>query len=81
MANIIRFIGSSGSGKTTLIAGVVHALAERGLAASVIKHAHHDVELDVSGKDSFVFTEAGARASLVASWEKLALIETIIDEP
>jgi len=81
MANIIRFIGSSGSGKTTLIAAVVRDLAGRGLSVSVIKHAHHDVELDVAGKDSFVFTGAGALASLVASWEKLALFETITDEP
>lgn len=75
MANIIRFIGSSGSGKTTIIAAVVRQLAARGVTTAVIKHAHHEVDLDVSGKDSYTFSEAGARCALVASSGKVARFE------
>jgi formylmethanofuran dehydrogenase subunit E len=82
MANVIRIVGWSGSGKTTLIAGVVRHLAARGLSVAVIKHAHHDVELDVAGKDSFEFTTAGARIALVGAREKVAAFEAVPeDEP
>lgn len=75
MANIIRFIGSSGSGKTTIVAAVVRQLAAREVSTAVIKHAHHDVDLDVAGKDSHTFNEAGARCALVASSSMVARFE------
>lgn len=82
MPNVIRIVGQSGTGKTTLIAGVVTRLTARGLSVAVVKHAHHDVELDVAGKDSFEFTAAGARCALVASRDKVALFEAVReDEP
>jgi formylmethanofuran dehydrogenase subunit E len=81
MAKIIRFIGRSGAGKTTLTEDVVRILCERGLSVAVIKHAHHNVELDVAGKDSFRFTGVGARLALVASPEKLALFEAVSAAP
>jgi formylmethanofuran dehydrogenase subunit E len=81
MTNIIRFVGSSGSGKTTLIAAVVRELTARGRSAAVIKHAHHAVELDVAGKDSRVFTEAGATSSLIAAPGTVAMFRTTCDTP
>lgn len=74
---IIRFIGRSGSGKTTLLASVVGALVERGLRVAVFKHAHHRVDLDRKGKDSFRFAEAGAAYVAVLSPEKLAAFKAI----
>ena len=45
--NIFGFAGYSGSGKTTLIEQLIPRFAEAGLAVSLIKHAHHDFDIDV----------------------------------
>lgn len=74
---VIRFIGRSGSGKTTLLASVVGALSQRGLRVAVFKHAHHRVDLDRKGKDSFRFAEAGAAYVAVLSPEKLAAFKAV----
>ena len=44
--------GWSGSGKTTLIERLLPAITARGLRVSVVKHAHHDFDIDQPGKDS-----------------------------
>jgi formylmethanofuran dehydrogenase subunit E len=81
MPPIIRFIGPSGAGKTTLTTQVVRLLSARGISVAVIKHAHHDVELDVAGKDSYKFTEAGAKLAVVSSPGKIARFEAIAAPP
>lgn len=75
MTPTIRFIGRSGSGKTTLLTGVVRALVHDGVRVAVLKHAHHRVDLDRKGKDSFRFAEAGAAFVAVISPEKVATFE------
>ncbi len=57
---IVAVVGPSGSGKTTLLARLVPELRSRGLKVGVIKHTHKDVALDIEGKDTWTFTEAGA---------------------
>jgi len=60
-APIVAFVGKSGSGKTTLLVQVVQELKARGYRVAVIKHHHHGGELlDVPGKDSYRYAEAGA---------------------
>ena len=49
---IIGIAGYSGSGKTTLIEKVIPLLVKVGLRVSLIKHAHHEFDLDHPGKDS-----------------------------
>ncbi|MBZ9557052.1 MULTISPECIES: molybdopterin-guanine dinucleotide biosynthesis protein B [unclassified Modicisalibacter] len=63
----------SGTGKTTLIEALLPRLRDAGLAVAVIKHAHHDIEVDRPGKDSHRLRMAGAAPMLVASRERLAL--------
>ena len=72
--NVFGIAGYSGSGKTTLIEGVLPALAGRGLRTSVIKHTHHDFEIDRPGKDSWRFREAGAGEVLLASDQRYAVL-------
>ena len=67
MPAVISVHGPSGSGKTTLIERLLPRLRSRGLKAGVIKHAHHDLTLDVEGKDSWRMWQAGAAAVAVAS--------------
>ncbi len=81
MPPIIRFIGRSGSGKTTLLSDVVRRLCAEGLRVAVFKHAHHRVDLDRKGKDSFRFAVAGADFVTVVSPDKLATFEATAKRP
>jgi molybdopterin-guanine dinucleotide biosynthesis protein B len=71
---VVGFAGFSGSGKTTLVERLIPALKMRGLRVSVIKHAHHDFDIDHPGKDTYRHREAGAFEVVVASERRLALI-------
>lgn len=51
---VIGLSGWSGAGKTTLLAQVIPYFLGRGLRVSVIEQAHHDFDVDVPGKDSWV---------------------------
>ena len=70
----IGVAGYSGSGKTTLLEQLIPALGRLGQRVSVIKHAHHDFDVDVPGKDSWRYRQAGALEVLVASDRRLALM-------
>ena len=49
---VIGLAGWSGAGKTTLLTRVIPHLIGQGLRISVIKHAHHEFDVDRPGKDS-----------------------------
>jgi molybdopterin-guanine dinucleotide biosynthesis adapter protein len=72
--NVVGFAGYSGSGKTTLVEKLIPALRLRGLRVSVVKHAHHQFDIDHPGKDTFRHREAGAFEVVVASSRRLALM-------
>jgi molybdopterin-guanine dinucleotide biosynthesis protein MobB len=73
---VVAIVGLQGSGKTTLIERLIPALQKRDLSVSTIKHTHHhDIELDVPGKDSHRHRLAGASEVIVASdtgWARIA---------
>jgi len=71
---VIGFCGYSGSGKTTLVEQLIARLKLAGQRVSVVKHAHHDFDIDHPGKDSFRHREAGAFEVLIASDRRLAKI-------
>jgi len=70
----IGFAGFSGSGKTHLVERLIPALRLRGLRVSVVKHAHHNFDIDHPGKDTWRHREAGAFEVVVASDRRLALM-------
>ena len=78
---VFGFAGWSGSGKTTLIERVISHLAGRGVRVSLIKHAHHEFDVDQPGKDSWRHRAAGASEVLVASANRWALMHELRDEP
>lgn len=78
---IFGFAGFSGAGKTTLIEGIVPCLVERGLRVSLIKHAHHDFDIDQPGKDSWRHRRAGCAEVMVASRNRIALMTELRDAP
>jgi molybdopterin-guanine dinucleotide biosynthesis protein B len=74
---VIGLAGWSGAGKTTLLARVLPLLLAQGLRVSVIKHAHHEFDVDVPGKDSWVHRQAGAAEVLVSSGRRWALMHEL----
>ena len=64
---VFGFAGWSGSGKTTLIEQLIPRFIARGLTVSLVKHAHHEFDLDQPGKDSFRHRQAGCQEVLVTS--------------
>lgn len=71
---LLGFVGYSGSGKTTLLTQLITILRDRGYRIGVIKHAHHQFDIDYPGKDSYELRHAGASQMLVASQYRWALI-------
>jgi molybdopterin-guanine dinucleotide biosynthesis adapter protein len=71
---LLGFVGYSGVGKTTLLVQLLPLLRSRGLRIGVIKHAHHDFDIDTPGKDSYELRKAGASEMLVASAWRWALM-------
>lgn len=78
---VIGFAGWSGSGKTTLVERVIAVLEARGLAVSLIKHAHHEFDIDYPGKDSYRHRHAGCREVLVTSLKRWAVMHELRDRP
>ncbi|MEO5862011.1 MAG: molybdopterin-guanine dinucleotide biosynthesis protein B [Burkholderiales bacterium] len=76
---VIGFAGFSGSGKTTLIEAVIPLLVSRGLRVSLIKHAHHDFDVDRPGKDSYRHRAAGADEVLVTSSRRWVVMHELRD--
>ncbi len=74
---IIGIAGYSGSGKTTLIEKVIPLLAAEGLRVSLIKHAHHEFDVDQPGKDSWRHRHAGCSEVLVSSSKRWALMHEL----
>jgi molybdopterin-guanine dinucleotide biosynthesis protein B len=78
---VFGFAGWSGSGKTTLVEALVPRLVARGLRVSLVKHAHHDFDVDHPGKDSYRHRMAGCSEVLVTSSRRYALIHELRGAP
>jgi molybdopterin-guanine dinucleotide biosynthesis protein B len=70
----VCIVGASGAGKTTLIERLIPALKAQGQRVSVVKHAHHELEIDQPGKDTYRHREAGAFEVVAASPNRLVLM-------
>lgn len=71
---ILGFAAFSGTGKTSLLTQLIPLLKQRGLRLGVIKHSHHDFEIDQPGKDSFKLRSAGASSVMLVSPHRRAVI-------
>jgi molybdopterin-guanine dinucleotide biosynthesis adapter protein len=74
---VFGFAGWSGSGKTTLIERLIPQFVARGLTVALVKHAHHEFEIDRPGKDSHRHREAGCQEVLISSAVRWALIHEL----
>ncbi len=57
-----------------MLCALLPHLRAAGLRVSTIKHAHHAMEMDKPGKDSFRHREAGAEEVLLVGGERWALL-------
>ncbi len=78
---IFGIAGYSGSGKTTLIEKLIPLFTSRGLAVSLLKHAHHTFDVDTPGKDSYRHRHAGCQEVLVSSSRRWALMHELRGAP
>jgi molybdopterin-guanine dinucleotide biosynthesis protein B len=81
MMKVFGIAGYSGSGKTTLLEKLLPRFVALGLRVSVIKHTHHDFDIDRPGKDSYRHREAGASEVLIASGTRWVLMNELRGMP
>jgi molybdopterin-guanine dinucleotide biosynthesis adapter protein len=78
---VFGFAGWSGSGKTTLIEQLIPRFVMEGFSVSLIKHAHHEFDIDVPGKDSYRHRHAGCKEVLVTSDLRWVLMHELRGAP
>lgn len=78
---VIGVVGWKNNGKTTLVVRLIEHLTSRGLRVSTIKHAHHSVDLDQPGKDTWRHRQAGAGEVVLATGRRWILMHELRDEP
>lgn len=73
--------GWKNAGKTGLMERLVAEFCARGLTVSTLKHAHHSTEVDRPGTDSYRHREAGASEVLLASPNRVAIMQELRGAP
>jgi molybdopterin-guanine dinucleotide biosynthesis protein B len=71
---LLGFAAFSGTGKTTLLTRLLPRFTANGLRVGLIKHSHHDFEIDYPGKDSYELRRAGASPVMLSSSHRRAVI-------
>lgn len=69
--------GWKNSGKTTMVERLVAEFVRRGLRVSTVKHAHHKVDADHEGRDSFRHRKAGATEVAVVGSDRWAVMHEL----
>ena len=80
MTPVLAISAWSGTGKTTLLKKLIPALCGKGIHPGLIKHTHHNMDVDKPGKDSYELRKAGAAQTMVASSQRWALMTETPDE-
>jgi len=80
---ILGFAAPSGTGKTTLLIQLIPLLKKQHIRVGLIKHSHHNFQIDKPGKDSFRLRESGASPVMLVSSHRRAMITEFdtIQEP
>lgn len=72
---LLGFAAFSGTGKTTLLTQLIPLLKSKKLRIGVIKHSHHNFEIDHDGKDSFRLRQAGGTPMVLVSKHRRVIID------
>jgi len=65
----------SNTGKTTLMEKLIYEITQRGYKVGAVKSDCHTFQMDVPGKDSWRFAQAGARSTVIVGMEQYALVQ------
>lgn len=71
---IFGVTGWKNAGKTTLTERLVAEFVRRGWRVSTIKHAHHDIDIDRPGTDSYRHRAAGAGEVALVGGRRYAIM-------
>ena len=71
---VFGIVGWKNNGKTTLVERLIKQLTQMGYKVSSVKHAHHNVDIDESGRDSYRHRAAGAHQTLLSTDKRWALM-------
>jgi molybdopterin-guanine dinucleotide biosynthesis protein MobB len=77
---LLGFAAYSGTGKTTLLTRLLPLLKQQGLRVGLVKHSHHNFEIDYPGKDSYELRKAGAGQVVIASPQRVAWIREVAEK-
>lgn len=77
---LVGFCAFSGTGKTTLLQRLIPYLKQQELRLAVIKHAHHNFDVDNPEKDSYKLRHAGAGEMLISSGKRWALMHELNED-
>jgi molybdopterin-guanine dinucleotide biosynthesis protein B len=80
MPAILCVVGEHKAGKTRVIEALLPALQARGLRVAAVKHSTHSPDLDREGKDTWRYSQAGARAVAICAPGRFALIKQVEGE-
>ena len=82
MPPVICIVGKSKSTKSIIMQELITKLKARGLKVGALKyHKHGDFEIDIKGKDTWKYANAGADTVAISSSVKFALIKKASGEP
>jgi molybdopterin molybdotransferase len=71
---VFGIVGWKNNGKTTLVERLIKHLTQMGYKVSSVKHAHHNVDIDEPGRDSYRHRAAGAHQTLLSTDKRWALM-------
>lgn len=67
--------GRSDTGKTTFMEKLIQEFVQRGYEVGAIKSDTHGFDIDIPGKDSWRFAQAGAKSTTIIGPDKYAMIQ------
>lgn len=78
---VICIVGKSKTDKSRLMEGLIKEFNSRHLRVGALKyHKHGDFEMDIEGKDTWKYANAGADIVAISSSVKLAVIKKVKEE-
>lgn len=77
---VFGVVGWKNNGKTTLVERLISQLTSMGYKVSSVKHAHHNVDIDEPGRDSYRHRAAGAKQTLLATQHRWALMREHLEQ-
>jgi len=74
VSRVFGVTGWKNAGKTTLVERLVAEFVRRGWRVNTVKHAHHEVDIDQPGRDSFRHRAAGATEVALVGGRRYAIM-------